>query len=107
MKSLLTWLIFVGAGLLEVGGDAIIRKGLRGSAIGFIVGGFIILGIYGLVVNIVKIDFSRLLGTYVAVFAVISILFGRYFFKESISSVTWLGMIIIVIGGLVIQFGQH
>ena len=54
MKSLLIWIIFVGAGLLEVGGDALIRKGLRGSAIGFIAGGFIILGAYGLVINTVK-----------------------------------------------------
>ena len=105
MKSLLTWIVLVGAGLLEVGGDALIRKGLRGSAIGFIAGGFIILGAYGLVINTVKWDFSRLLGIYVAVFAVISILFGRYFFQESISAATWVGMAIIVIGGLVIQFG--
>ena len=105
MKNLLTWIIFVVAALLEVSGDALIRKGLRSSAIAFIAGGFIILGVYGLVVNIVKWDFSRLLGIYVAVFAVISILFARYFFQESISTATWVGMAIIVICGLVIQFG--
>jgi hypothetical protein len=28
----LTWLILIAAAILEVGGDAVIRKGLRGSA---------------------------------------------------------------------------
>ena len=106
MKNILTLLIFIGAALLEVGGDALIRKGLRGSSFGFLIGGFIILGVYGILVNTVKWEFSRLLGVYVAVFAVMSILFGRYYFNESISISTWLGMAIIGIGGLIIQFGQ-
>ncbi len=105
MGNLKTLLIFILAGILEVGGDALIRKGMRGSGFLFIAGGFVILGIYGIMVNTVKWDFSRLLGVYVAVFVVISILFGRYFFNESISTATWIGMTIIVIGGLVIQFG--
>jgi len=29
----LAWLIFIAAALLEVGGDAVVRKGLRGSGI--------------------------------------------------------------------------
>ena len=100
------WLIFVAAAILEVGGDAVIRRGLRGSVIWFIVCGFLMLGCYGVVVNTVKWDFSRLLGVYVAVFALVSVLAGRFVFKETIPASTWLGLSIIVIGGAVIQTGQ-
>ena len=101
------WLIFLLAALLEVGGDAAIRRGLRGGGLLFIVAGFVVLGSYGLVVNSPKSwDFSKLLGVYVAFFAVVSILCGRYLFKESIPASTWLGLLLIVIGGLVIQFGN-
>jgi small multidrug resistance family-3 protein len=100
------WLIFFAAATLEVAGDAVIRRGLRGSILWFIVAGFLMLGGYGLVVNTVKWDFSRLLGVYVAVFAVVSILAGRFVFKETIPVSTWLGLVIIVAGGAVIQFGS-
>jgi small multidrug resistance family-3 protein len=99
------WFVFIAAAALEVGGDAIIRKGLRGSALAFILSGFAMLGCYGLVVNMVKWDFSRLLGVYVAVFAVVSVVAGRFLFRESVPLSTWLGLAIIVAGGAVIQFG--
>jgi drug/metabolite transporter superfamily protein YnfA len=100
------WLIFVAAALLEVGGDAVIRKGLRGSNMLLIAVGFLILGCYGLVVNLVKWDFARLLGVYVAVFAVISVLFGHFIFRENTTISTWVGLLVIVGGGLIIQFGS-
>ena len=100
------WFIFVAAAILEVGGDAVIRRGLRGGVIWFIVAGFLMLGCYGVVVNTVKWDFSRLLGVYVAVFAVVSVLAGRFVFKETVPASTWLGLAIIVVGGAVIQSGQ-
>jgi small multidrug resistance family-3 protein len=106
MPNFLIWLIFVVAASVEVLGDALIRKGLADRTIGLIVSGFIALGCYGLVVNLVKWDFSRLLGVYVAVFALISVLSGQFIFKENISSTTWIGLACIVIGGLIIQFGQ-
>ena len=101
------WLIFVAAAVLEVSGDAVIRKGLRGNIIWLIFAGFLILGSYGVVVNTVKWDFSRLLGVYVAVFAVVSVLAGRFVFKETIPASTWAGLAIIVVGGAVIQTGQN
>ena len=100
------WLIFIAAAILEVAGDAVIRKGLRGSIVWFTVFGFLMLGCYGMVVNTVKWDFSKLLGVYAAVFAEVSILAGRVLFKETIPITTWLGLGIIVVGGAVIQTGQ-
>ena len=100
------WLVFIAAAILEVGGDAVVRKGLRGSGFIIIMMGFVMLGTYGVVVNMVKWDFSKLLGVYVAIFALISILFGRFVFKESISVATWIGLCVIMCGGMIIQFGD-
>jgi small multidrug resistance family-3 protein len=101
----LAWVVFVGAAILEVGGDAVVRKGLRGSSLAVVLVGCVVLGCYGVVVNIVKWDFSKLLGVYVAVFAVVSILFGRLVFREDVPAATWIGLSIIVFGGMIIQFG--
>ncbi len=103
----LAWLIFVGAAVLEVGGDAVVRKGLRGNNLMIIMIGFAVLGSYGVVVNMVKWDFSKLLGVYVAIFAVISILFGRFVFQENIPNSTWIGLTVIICGGMIIQFGNR
>lgn len=104
--TILAWFIFIVAAVLEVAGDAVIRKGLRGSIVWFILLGFLMLGCYGVVVNTVKWDFSKLLGVYVAVFAVVSVLAGRLVFKETIPVTTWVGLAIIAVGGAVIQTGQ-
>ena len=103
--TIMAWFIFIAAATLEVAGDAVIRKGLRGNAIWFIAAGFLMLGAYGVVVNSVKWDFSRLLGVYVAIFATVSILAGRFVFKEAIPASTWLGLAFILVGGTVIQIG--
>jgi drug/metabolite transporter superfamily protein YnfA len=105
MMTNFTWLIFLIAALLEIGGDSIVRSGLRINRIAFIALGFAILGSYGLVVNMVKWDFSRLLGVYVAVFAVVSVFWGKVILKEDVALSTWIGLVPIVIGGLIIQFG--
>jgi drug/metabolite transporter superfamily protein YnfA len=101
----LAWLIFIGAAVLEVGGDAVVRKGLRGNGLVIIMIGFAMLGCYGVVVNMVKWDFSKMLGVYVAIFALISILFGRFVFREAIPAATWIGLCVIMCGGMIIQFG--
>ena len=102
----IAWFVFIAAALLEVGGDAVVRRGLRGRSVLFIVTGFIALGCYGLVVNSVKWDFSRLIGVYVGFFALVSVLVGRIVFKESIPSTTWLGLGLILVGGAVMQLGR-
>jgi small multidrug resistance family-3 protein len=100
------WLVFLGSALLEVGGDAVVRKGLRGANVAIILAGGLMLAGYGLLVNTVRWDFSRLLGVYVAVFALVSVMCGRFVFGESVPNSTWVGLAIIVAGGLVIQFGH-
>ncbi|HKI36330.1 MAG TPA: hypothetical protein VKA46_31020 [Gemmataceae bacterium] len=104
---LVAWVVFVAAAVLEVGGDAVVRKGLRGGGLAWVVLGCLMLGGYGLVVNLVKWDFSKLLGVYVAVFAVISVLAGRFLFGEDVRLSTWGGLVLIVLGAAVIQFGAR
>ena len=96
--KILVWLIFLSAAILEVGGDATVRRGLRGSNLALIIAGFVALGCYGLVVNSVKWDFSKLIGVYVAFFALV---------KEVVPSSTWWGLALIIAGGFVIQFGHR
>ncbi len=100
-----TWLVFVAAAVLEVGGDALIRAGLRGERLALVVGGVVTLGSYGLLINTMRWDFTRLLGVYIAVFAATTALFGRFVFHESASTTTWLGLALVLAGALVIQRG--
>jgi drug/metabolite transporter superfamily protein YnfA len=105
VPALVALLVFVAAALLEVGGDAVVRQGLRGRNWAWIGLGGLMLATYGLVVNLVKWDFSRLLGVYVAVFALVSVLIGRFWFREAVPASTWVGLGLILLGGLVIQVG--
>jgi small multidrug resistance family-3 protein len=98
--------VLVAASLLEVGGDALIRKGLRGGGWALVVLGFVVLGGYGLMVNLLQLDFSRLLGAYVGLFAVTSVLFGKWVFGESIAPSTWAGLGLVLAGSLVIHYGR-
>jgi len=98
--------ILVGAAVLEVGGDALIRKGLRGSGAALVILGFAVLGSYGVVVNLLDIDFSRLLGAYVGIFAVVSVAIGRIAFAETVPASTWIGLFVIVVGSAIIHVGR-
>ena len=106
VPSLVALAIFVAAALLEVGGDAVVRQGLRGRSWALIAAGGLMLAGYGLVVNLVRWDFSRLLGVYVSVFALVSVLIGRFWFQEVVPGSTWAGLGLILLGGLVIQVGR-
>jgi drug/metabolite transporter superfamily protein YnfA len=98
--------VFVGAAVLEVLGDALIRKGMRGSGVAVVAIGMAVLGAYGVVVNLLDLDFSRLLGAYVGVFAVVSVIIGRWMFKDQIPVSTWIGLAIILAGSMVIHVGR-
>jgi small multidrug resistance family-3 protein len=98
--------VFICSAVLEVAGDALIRSGLRGRGVVAIVAGFLVLGSYGVVVNLLDLDFSRLLGAYVGVFAVVSVLTGRFVFGEQVPSSTWLGLVVILVGSVIIHLGR-
>ncbi len=103
--TVVAWSFFIAAAALEVGGDAVIRRGLWGKNLFLLAAGAAMLALYGVAVNMVRWDFSRLLGVYVAVFATVAVLYGHFFFKEQIPLSTWVGLGVIILGGLIIQFG--
>ncbi len=98
--------VYLGAAALEVAGDALIRKGMRGSGVALIAAGFVVLGSYGLVVNLLNVDFSRLLGAYVGVFAIVSVLVGRFVFQDVVPPSTWIGLAVVLSGSFIIHFGR-
>jgi drug/metabolite transporter superfamily protein YnfA len=100
-------LILTAAAAMEVAGDAVIRKGVHGRNFVVAAVGFVVLGSYGVLLSLFKQDFSRLLGVYVGVFALISALFGRLMFGDRIAASHWLGLAVIVLGCLIIQLGYR
>jgi len=100
-------LIMIAAATLEVGGDALCRRGLRGGGLALVMLGFVVLGSYGIVVNLINMDFGRLLGTYVGIFACISVLAGRWVFGDRVPVSTWVGLGVVLAGSLIIQFGAR
>ncbi len=104
--AILIWIVFVAAAVLEISGDALIRWGLHVGRWPCIFAGMMVLGCYGLLVNQVRWDFSRLLGVYVGAFAVISVLAGKWVFREQVPLPVWVGLSLIIMGGLIIQFGK-
>lgn len=95
------WLLV--AALLEVGGDAAMRIGLRGRAWGYLLGA-LLLALYGLLVNQPGLGFGRLLGLYIAVFFVVSQALAWAIFGERPGWGLIVGGSLIVAGGLVIHF---
>src|SRR6202040_148071 len=93
--------ILVLAALLEVGGDALIRIGLRGPGY-WIVAGALTLFAYGVLVNVTGGDFNRLMGIYIAVFFVVSQAISLTPFKQIPDPRIILGGTFIVTGGLLI-----
>lgn len=104
--NLIAFAVLIVAAILEVSGDAFVRRGLRGRSFMYIMFGFAIVALYAVVVNLLPWEFSRILGVYVAVFAFISVLVGHFVFREGVSISTRVGLALIAAGALVIQFGQ-
>jgi drug/metabolite transporter superfamily protein YnfA len=100
-------LVMIAAAVLEVGGDALIRRGLRGGRLALVIVGFLVLGSYGVVVNRLELDFSSLLGAYVGFFALVSVLAGRLLFGDRVPATTWFGLVVVLIGSAIIQLGAR
>jgi len=97
-----TFAILVVAAALEVGGDALVRLGLAGSAYWLAAGG-ITLFAYGIFVNQSGFDFNRLMGIYIAIFFVVSQAISLVLFKQVPDDRIILGGGFIVTGGLLIM----
>jgi small multidrug resistance family-3 protein len=92
------------AAFLEVGGDALVRFGLRGGRWFSLAAGAAILFAYGLSVNLPKWNFGRLMGVYIALFFLVSQLISVVVFKEKLHLPTLVGGVLIVTGGVLMTF---
>jgi len=92
------------AALLEVGGVAFVRSGLKDSRIIWFILGAIVLISYAVCVNSSKWNFGRMLGIYIAVFFVVSQFLSIVVFSETLRIPTLIAGILIISGGLVLTF---
>ncbi len=94
--------ILVLAAILEVGGDALVRWGLKGGKVAGLILGAAVLFAYGLTVNLPKWDFGKLMGIYIALFFVVSQLVAVFVFQEKVKIPMLVGGALIVAGGIVL-----
>jgi len=98
-------LLFVSA-LLETGGDALVRVGLRAPSLGarlaFFLAGAAVLLAYGYAVNRPPWDFGRLLGVYVVFFFIVAQAVAWLAFGQAPTRGIWLGGAFMVIGGAIV-----
>ena len=102
-------LLLLSAALLEAGGDALIRLGLRSPtqirAILLVVLGGIALTVYGCTVNGPPWNFGRLLGTYIVFFFLLAQLISWAAFGQRPTLSIFLGGALILVGGWVVSMG--
>jgi small multidrug resistance family-3 protein len=96
------------AAFLEAHGDSFFQVGLhRSSGVGRVlpfVFGTVVLALYGMVVNVPRWDFGKLLGVYVVMFFLMAQLQAKVRFGQSPTPPIYAGGALIVAGGLVIAF---
>lgn len=96
--------LLVLAAVLEIGGDAAIRRGLVDLAWSRVALGAAALVAYGVVVNANRtLAFGRVMGLYIAVFFVVSQFLSFSVFAERPTPGLLIGGGLIVAGGIVIQ----
>jgi small multidrug resistance family-3 protein len=94
-------ILLVLAALLEVGGDALIRGGLQRRGALLLLSGAATLVVYGFMVNMTKLDFSRLMGIYIVIFFLVAQAVAVLVFHEDIELAVWAGGGFIVVGGII------
>ena len=92
--------MLVLAALLEVGGDALIRRGLKGGGVGLMIAGVAVLAAYGFMVNLTHLDFGKLMGLYIVLFFVVAQAVSVLAFKEPLKLPVLVGGSLVVAGGV-------
>ena len=104
------FLFLIAATTLEAFGDAIVRVGigqtawLPRSAL-FLAGALLLFG-YGLSLNLAPIEFGRVAGLYIATLFIMWQLVNLIVFRAPPGMPVWFGGALIVVGGLIVTFGE-
>lgn len=98
------------ATVLEVTGDAIIRKSIYNytgvARIGlFVIGGFLLFG-YGSSLNLAPVEFNQVVGLYIATLFVVWQIINFFAFGTSPTIPILIGGSLIVIGGILVTFWE-
>ena len=99
MKALL---LMLTAASLEVGGDALIRAGLKNHGWLLMILGAAVLITYGFMVNLTSLEFGRLMGLYIVLFFIVAQATAILFFKEKLPLSLAVGGLLVIAGGLII-----
>ncbi|HEX7140503.1 MAG TPA: hypothetical protein VF219_21810 [Vicinamibacterales bacterium] len=104
-------LVLLVAACFEIIGDVKIGQGFATGSAASVLLGWLFLGFYGMVVNGYSrftngMNFARMLGVYIAVFAMVNLLLGLKRAPADVSIATIVGTVVIVLGGIIIQFGE-
>lgn len=98
------------AALLEVLGDSFFQSALHRSSglarVAPFAVGAAVLSLYGIMVNVPRWDFGKLLGVYVVFFFVCAQLVAKLRFNQPTTRPVLLGGLLIVTGGMIISFWQ-
>ena len=109
-EILLTLLFLILATTLEVCGDALVRKSIHEYTgtyriIAAVAGALLLFG-YGFMLNLAPVEFSKVVGLYIATLFIIWQTIS-YFVYNSVPSIPVLiGGGLIVVGGLIVTFGE-
>ncbi len=111
MKILFPLGLLVLATVMEAGGDAIIRVGLKPHPVPLrillMLAGGVTLYFYGLFLNLAPLDFGRLIGAYVATFFVVGQIINLVAFKTAPTLPIMVGGVFFIAGGLIITLWQR
>ena len=101
------FVVLVIAAYLEVQGDACFQSGLYHSEgvqrIGWFVAGTVVLVCYSFFLNSSKVDFGKLLGTYVVLFFLVAQVIAKLQLHQAPSKPVYVGGAFVVIGGLIMS----
>jgi len=107
-NPLAAFLVLAFAAFLEAYGDSCFQQGLyRSTGVARVlpfIAGAAVLALYGLVVNIPRWDFGKLLGVYVVLFFIMAQILNKVRFNQAPTTPILVGGGLITLGGLVITF---
>lgn len=108
LQNIHPFLFVLIATIFEVAGDAIIRKCIyeyTGTVrIGFLIAGIILLAGYGIALNLAPVEFSQVVGLYIATLFVVWQIGNYIAFKTLPTTPIIVGGILIIAGGLIVTF---
>lgn len=108
MKYLIVCVCLIVATVAESFGDATIRIGLfertGGARLAAILGGAILLLVYGLMLNLAPLPFARIVGFYITTLFLVWQVVTFLTFRNSPDAPILIGGALIVVGGLIVSF---